>query len=354
MRAGLKECPSARFAEGAQPVTLMPGETLKGIDIRIAATTPFCIGGELEAPAEARLKGVTITQTQALVAGVGFTPAHALLSERGGFRACGLAPGDYRLSAISDSEVPRAARAYAFARVSILDHDLAGVKLLIRHIADVAGDTVWDPAPQSKDPAAKPLVEVFRSFADNHADEANPPSYMGGKMSMGDYVDIPGPFRLTQIIPDDYELGIRGLPQGCYLKEATYGGTDVLHNLLRLSTQDGQLHLAIACDSGHLAVQVTDHDGHPITHGHLYLFPQAAAAAAAMSLEMRWWEVNNGWGVSDRPLPPGKYLALACDLETDGTAEPVLKLWHARSKATEVEIRPGGAVQIKVEIVDVN
>jgi len=346
--------PSARFAEGAQPVTLMPGETLRGIDIRIASTAPFCIEGELDVPAEARLKAVTITQTQALVSGVGFTPAEALLSERGAFRGCGLAPGEYRLSAISDTGVPRASRVYAFARVSILDHDLAGVKLLIRHIADVAGDTVWDPAPKSNDPAAKPLVEVFRSFADNHADEAKPPSYMGGKMSMGDYVDIPGPFRLTQIIPDDYELGIRGLPQGCYLKEASYGGIDVLHNLLRLSTQDGRLRLVVACDSGRLTAQVSDREGNPVANSHFYLMPEGAASEGAMNSELRGWPVEHGWATSSTPLPPGKYQALACDLETDGTAEAVLKLWRARSKATPVEIRPGGAAQIRIELVDVN
>jgi hypothetical protein len=51
-----------------------------------------------------------------------------------------------------------------------------------------------------------------------------------------------------------------------------------------------------------------------------------------------------------KPLPPGKYLALACDLELDGTAEPILKLWRQRSKAKEVEIGPGETAQITLEI----
>jgi hypothetical protein len=63
-------------------------------------------------------------------------------------------------------------------------------------------------------------------------------------------------------------------------------------------------------------------------------------------------DVENGWSEAVKPLPPGKYLALACDLEMDGTAEPVLKLWRARSKATEVEIGAGATVQLTLQIAD--
>jgi hypothetical protein len=65
-------------------------------------------------------------------------------------------------------------------------------------------------------------------------------------------------------------------------------------------------------------------------------------------------EVDNGWSEAVKPLPPGKYLAVACDLELDGAAEPILKLWRWRSKAKEVEIAPREAAQVTLEIAELN
>src|ERR1035438_7629011 len=79
--------------------------------------------------------------------------------------------------------------------------------------------------------------------------------------------------------------------------------------------------------------------------------PQEAGSAAALHDVLRQAEGEKGWSGVVKPLPPGKYLVVACDLETDGTAEPILKLWRQRSKAKPVEIGPGETAQITLEIV---
>ena len=60
--------------------------------------------------------------------------------------------------------------------------------------------------------------------------------------------------------------------------------------------------------------------------------------------------VEKGWSGMLKSLPPGKYLALACDLEIDDTAEPIRKLWRAHSKAKGVGIGANGMTQINLEV----
>jgi hypothetical protein len=168
--------------------------------------------------------------------------------------------------------------------------------------------------------------------------------------SYGDHIRASGPFNLEGIPPDDYTLELRELPEGCYLKLATFAGADILHRLLRLSdTPGGRLSLMLACDGASLTARVTDRDGNPISNVHLYVMPDAVASAAALADVLQTSEIENGWSEAIKPLPPGKYLVLASDIELDGTAEPILKLWRARSQAKEIEIGPREAARITLD-----
>lgn len=175
-------------------------------------------------------------------------------------------------------------------------------------------------------------------------------------VALGDRILVPGPFSLEGIPIDDYTLDVRGLPDGCYVKDATYAGASVKHQPLRLteSAGEGRLHIALACDGGSLTARVTDRDGNPVSHVHLYVMPEETGSAAALHDVLRQADVENGWSEIVKPLPPGKYLLLACDLELDGTAEPVLRLWRQRAKAKEVAIGPGEAAQATLEIGDLD
>jgi len=154
---------------------------------------------------------------------------------------------------------------------------------------------------------------------------------------------------------DDYQMDVRRLPSGCYLKQASYSGASILHEPLRLTRApgDGRVHLALACDGGSLTARVTDRDGNPVSNLNLYVMPDEAASPAMLNDVLRQEDVEKGWSGTVAPLPPGKYLVLASGLDTDGTAEPILKLWNARSRAKEVSIGPGETTQITLEASDI-
>src|ERR1039457_3208990 len=342
--------PGSPDIEGGPAVTLGSAEDRRGVDIQMTSAPSYCIDGEVRTSGGEQASELTITEQLPLIFRSSLTPVTTALSE-GKFRACGFHPGEYRLAA-AHREGSRSERWSAFAQVVITDRDAQDVQLLPNSAVTISGETVWESAPRGKAKEARIDIGLTKSWVVGHADQPEPPTNMMVGFFLGGHVQVPGPFTLESMPVDDYTFEVREVPDGCYVKEATLAGVSVLHQPLRLTQAagEGRLHIALACDGGSLAARVTDRDGNPVSHVNLYVMPEEAGSAAALYEVLRHAEVENGWSGVVKPLPPGKYLALACDLELDGTAEPILKLWRQRSKAKEVEIGPGETAQITLEI----
>jgi len=341
--------PGSPDAQGGQAVTIGSAEDRRGVDIQMTSAPSYCVDGEVRAPGGGPAPELTIAEQLPLVFRSSFTPVPVALSA-GKFRACGFHPGEYLLKAVSTEESGKR-RWAAFAHIAVTDRDAQDVQLLPSSAMTISGEAVWESDPHGKPADARIRIQLMKTWSDKHADEAEPSHIMAGT-SHGDRIQVPGPFVLDGLPVDDYTLEVREVPEGCYVKDMAFGGASVLHQPLRLTQAagDGRLHLALACDGGSLTARVTDRDGNPVSHVHLYVMPEEAGSAAALSDVLRQADVENGWSEVVKPLPPGKYLVLPCDLELDGTAEPILKLWRARSKAKEVEIAAGETAQVTLEI----
>ena len=342
--------PGSPDIQGGQAVTLGSAEDRRGVDIQMTSAPSYCIDGEVRTSGGAQASELTITEQLPLIFRSSLTPVTTALSE-GKFRACGFHPGEYRLAA-ANKEGSRSQRWSAFPQVVITDRDAQEVQLSPISALTLSGEAVWESPPGGKAAEARIRIGLMKFSSDRHADEAESSYQLFSGAIYGDRVRVPGPFTFEGIPVDNYTLDLSGLPDGCYIEEATLAGVSVLHQPLRLTQAagEGRLHIALACDGGSLTARVTDRDGNPVSHVNLYVMPQEAGSAAALYEVLRHAEVENGWSGVVKPLPPGKYLVVACDLETDGTAEPILKLWRQRSKAKPVEIGPGETAQITLEI----
>lgn len=344
--------PGAPDAQGGQVVRLGSGEDRRGVDIQMAAAPSFCISGTVRGAAT-----LTIAEQLPLVFRSSFTPFTEAVSE-GQFRVCGLHPGDYRLSAVSNEDpgIPiygiHRRQMDALANAVITDRDVEDVQLLPSSAPAISGDTVLESSPGGKTPQMRIRIALARFWNHEHADEAGSDGRTTSGLSYGDYIQVPGAFTLGDVPVNDYMLDVNELPDGCYVKDATLGGAGVLHQPVRLTQADaGRLRIALACNGGSLRARVTDREGHAVSNVHLYLIPEEAGSAAALDDVLRQAEVEDGWSDIVTELPPGRYLVLACDLETDGTAKAILKLWRQRAKGKPVEIGPGEAAQVTLEIV---
>ena len=350
--------PDARDLAGAQTVTLSPGEARTGVDIRMLSAPSYCIEGDVDRAGEARQISLSVTERLSFESGWYLTPAAVTPQPDGKFRACGLHPGDYHLSTSNlQGEARMFANAQAEADVTVTDRDLRDVKVLHRTEAYIPGDVALDPPPTDNRADLSVAMVRLMKGGDGYADSTEkPPNYaVSGGLSIGDRVHASGSFTIGRFPPGDWQLNVRYLPAGCYLKEASFGNQDVLYAPLRLNQAAGgePLHLTVACDGGTLTARVMDKDGNPVSHVTLYLMPAGAPSQGALALGLRRSTVVRSWSSPLTALPPGKYLALATGEDLDATsADQVDKLWRARGQAKEVEIGPNATVQVTLEPIE--
>jgi hypothetical protein len=343
--------PGSPDIEGGQVVTILSGEDRRGVDIQMASAPWYCIDGAMDPPKGVAAPEVTITEQLPRISGSWIVPVTAAVSN-GHFHACGFHPGEYRVEA-AGTKIFSNRRWSAFAQVAIADRDAREVQLVPGSAVTLAGDTVWEPPRQ--DAVRARIAIALTKLRDKHAEEAQS-SALGTSFGYGTHIQVPGPFALEGMPADDYIFDVQELPEGCYVNDATLAGASVWRQPLRLTQAagDGRLHIALACDGGSLMARVTDRDGNPVSNVNLYVMPEEAGTAAALYEVLRQAEVEKGFSGTVKPLPPGKYLVLACDLRTDGTADPILKLWSQRAKATEVEIGAGQIAQVTLELADID
>lgn len=340
--------PGSPYVQWGQTVTLGSAEDRGGVDIQMTSAPSYCIDGAVRASGAA-VQEVTITEQLQLIFRSSLTPVTAKVSA-GKFRACGFHPGEYRLAA-AGTEESRSQRWSAFTEVIVTDRDAQDVQLAPMSAGTISGETVWESPPRGRAAEARIDIDLSKTRNDKHADEAGQSHILVG-VGYGGHVRVPGPFSLESMPADEYLLRVRELPEGCYVRDADFAGASVLHQPLRLTQAmgEGRLHVALACDGGSLTARVTDGGGNPVSDVYLYVMPEETVSPAALQDVLRRADVEKGWSEIVRSLPPGRYQVLACGLETDGTAEPILKLWRQRSKAKTVAIGPGETAQVTLEI----
>jgi len=346
---------NSRYLEGAEPVRLFSGEQRTGVDIRMLSSATWCIDGSVQPRVDLprlRLRVAMHHSVDPAAFGphpsVTGLPVEWKTAESGSFHGCGLPAGDYLLSASTEPEENRP-RLYDVVEIRVSGEDLHDVQLRLHYGLTIEGQVSWDAPPRNETAPARLTLDLSPFW------QPLPMGSVGFKIGYGAKAAIPGSFRFDGLPPDDYEWKVDNLPEGCYLRSATLGGVDVLGKPLRLETaaDAGPLRIVVAGDGGLFRARVTDSDNNPIPEGTLYLIPGNSASEAELASRLYTAQIEDGRVAIETALPPGRYLALATNLDMDGTAEQVARLWHARSKATAVEVAPGAVSEVTLVFVPV-
>ena len=343
-----------------ETITLASGETRSRVDIRMPASPAYCIEGSADASETKQM--VSFTERLSLASGWSLTPASIKASADGTFRACGLPPGAYRISATPETpgstwrdRIAIDSAALATGEAVITSQDVLDLRLTAVPTVAIAGDAVFDPPPREK--TGRIDISLMRSIngGDGYADSTDKPasfSRRGMAVTLGGGTDVPGPFNLSHSSGEWY-LRVSSLPAGCYIKEAAYDRQDLIYAPLKITEASAgqRVHLVIGCDGGTVSARITDGEGNPVPGGVLYLFSADAGNPGALAATLRRADVAGGWSTPLTALRPGKYLALIGDLDISPLSAPadgIEVLWRAKSKAKEVEVGPGATVQLSI------
>jgi hypothetical protein len=255
----------------------------------------------------------------------------------GEFRICDLYPGSYRLQATNaQGDLQFGATVF-----NIGDEDVKGIKIATFTTSPLAGEVVLNgpvPAAPLTPKVGISLQPLLRSF-------------LQGERPGGPRADIPGPFNIGGVVPDDYMVRAFVNAPGLYVKDVQWDGITIFHQPLRLSKgmSGSGLRVVIGQDGGTISATVATRDGNPAPDMMIVAYPAASAAEGSLAATMAYGQTDQNGKWTSQPLEPGKYYVGAVDNRVDFHSETIARLARSRGRFTEVDLGPGAAVQVNLE-----
>jgi hypothetical protein len=337
--------PGTPSVDGAQSLTLTPGERRQGINIQMLRGSSYCIEGIVQAPLGGGPVKFQISEQQPTYGTTGDAGTYGGLpggnsGDDGKMRICNLHPGEYRLEVSTEAKDFDGPPFYGTMPLFITDQDLDGIVAAPMPRIPVTVEVVWDGDPPKIQPTTRLNVNV---------------TALTRTEMIGDRIPIPGSVALKDLAIDDYHVEVLGgIPTGVYVKDITYGDKSVLHQPLRPGTASGQatLRMIVAANGGRISAMATDKDGNPVPDAAVVAFPEGARSDVVLADAMLTGRADQNGTWSSAVLAPGKYEVIALNLppgvSVDRSPESLAKLLRARGKAQEIDLAPSATAQITI------
>ena len=248
----------------------------------------------------------------------------------GSFDVRGVLPGSYVLHAQANSG------ATGEVAVQIGDGDLSNLVVAIAPGAQVNGRFVIDGQwPAGANPDVSLLRVGLRRDPDLLGVPFNGPSFTPPPVADGS-------FEFGGVPSGDYQVSVRALPDGAYLKSARFGSTDVLESGLHLSgTPRDTLEVVIGTQGGSLSGTVLGANREPLVNATVALVPDVSARRRIDLFKTTTTDTQGRFRL--RAIPPGSYTVLAWEQIEDGAWWDPEVLRAAESQGRSVRVRDGSA-----------
>jgi hypothetical protein len=260
--------PSATDSAGAAPVMVTPGAELRGIDIRIRSARLFTVHGKAVnvssgAPAAGvLLRSAPAQQDASQTVMALLTVGTSQTAQDGSFELRNVTSGSWTITAISiplnnGGSTPRLS---GNVTVDVGERDVAGVVLQLGPAAGVAGAIRiegGDIKAIFPTPAQTPnTAQVINASLAGLAASASRPTVglfdvlSGGLAGLPSRINEDGTFKIEGINPGRFAVMVTALPQGYYVKSVRFGGADVTHAALDLTSAAGGSLDVLVSDKG--------------------------------------------------------------------------------------------------------
>lgn len=344
--------PGTGSAETAEAFVLNPGERREGVDFRMQYSPSYCLettvpwADRRDTAADFRVHEVQ--PLDALILHIGSSGGS--VGQDGRIRVCDLYPGDYRLliyssqlvaSNVATNAPERYPAMLSMVRVTITDEDIIQFVAGRTDFAVVSGEVVWEDNAGGDVPKTSDTLEL------RAAPKTRSP-WLGESQPVR--AQIPGPFRFERLYIDDYVFKISGVPQGVYVKGATYAGRDILKEPLRPGTGIGStsIRITLATDGGSLAVQLADKDRNPVSNACVFVVASSSASEGEIASSVISGQSDQKGSWLSPTLAPGKYRVIATTLPVPLTPETISWLYQIQDRFETVEVKPKDLLQTTV------
>lgn len=320
--------PNAPDAANATLVEVAAGSELRGIEIQMRRDAVFSIRGTIVDSAEKPIVA-SINSRSANDPEIGLGNADTNSSPDGKFELRNLRPGAYIISADSNNQ---AAPARVREEVSISDSDIAGLKLTLIQGATLAG-TVKREGAGSLGSAEIMLIDVTAHTGDNAP------------------VKDDGTFELHRVFPAKYAVRVFQLPEGAYVKSIRFGGQDVTHSPLDLTSGvSGTLDILISPRGGELLGSVRNQDGAPMPRVRFTVWPKGGQTDDAWGVAAASATDQNG-DFRVTGLAPGDYYVAAWEEVYANLTYDSEFLDRFTSQATPITVEEGSHQSVQPKVI---
>lgn len=295
--------PGVAGKDRAIPVELAPGQSVTGIDIRLAQKRSFSISGTVTGiPASSVPGPPAFVNVASSGEGAGPFMPPAFTGPDGKFSVSGLTPGSYRLMARFQSMNGADLQSPA-VDVHVESGDETGVILALAPGDSVSGTLEIEGDTAKSARAEKLTVRLETDSQRGNSDGRSKPADVGDN----------GAFRVEQIFPGKFRVRVAPMPENAYIKSVKLGGIEAPDGLLDLSrgVSGAGIHITLSRNGGQVEGTVVGEDGAPV-RGSLAL---VALAATADDIDgQNFKPVRAGEKFRFTGLRPGKYRVVAIDV----------------------------------------
>ena len=317
-------------SEPAQAVAseVTPGSEVSGINFRLRSVPVYHIRGKVNQMEDTRnAVGITAAECGGSVASSNPDQLFAVTQPGGQFDISGVTPGTW---CVTQQRGGQGSLTYASETASVTDHSVDGLVLNPVVLSPLSGVIQVD-GQSTQQPNV--TVSLQRTTG-----------YQGATTPARD-----GKFTMNNLMPETYEVMVRGLPQGWYLKSMQYGTQDVSDGLLSLRNDGGTLTLVLGTDGGQLNGTIQTDSGDPGVNARVIVAPADRFANRRDLLKMAAADATGHFQTAD--LAPGDYKVYAWD-------DPDVPMWlsadfrkELSSRAVTVTVGPGSPSTVQVTTV---
>ena len=321
--------PGDTSPDGAMPIQVKASAVLTGIDVKLIRTNTFCTHATIPG---AHWAAVSLFQSLAIG---NIQLATTSLKPAGRIRVCGLSSGDYHLTASTFADAGRPYSKLAEADFTIDQRDTNTGIITPQQPVRISGhvEAIGNRASTLPASITLDLAPYNRARVMGEITQAK--------------VSADGDFVLERVFIGRYTLHVYNLPNGYYLKSATFANQDVTG--APFETSSAELDITLGTDAGSVRGSIFDTEHQPVADALVTLTPVPLPA----SLD----GVQTGTAHSDQngnftlaTVPPGQHLVFVLPAQTStGDIDSEFLQSHSNA-AKEIAIEPVEAKSVTFEL----
>lgn len=320
--------PGVLEPSAATPVQVEPGQELRGIDFRLRKEPIVNIRGHVVDGGGNPVSDALVTLWNSpFPSGANVTSAAA----DGSFLIAVLASRSYTLVGGSGG---RESRSFGATPVQVGTRDLDNVVVRIAQSPVVSGALRAEGTPDlSKTRIAMEGIDTLQDIL--------PVSEPLGRSAA---------FRVTEVIPGTYRVGLLNPPEDYYVKSVRWNGQDLTDKGLLVTTGLSGLELTLAKGAPMARGVLVASDGAKIAGGRIAVVPPP-------DRRERWdlykeYTADQDGSFTIRQLPPGDYEVFGFTPDSDAQVENPAYLQQIAGKGKPIQLKPGEQASVEVQAIE--